>query len=593
MANFVTNSSGLLVPEYLMLPAAAAVYCDESGNSGPNYIDIPQPFYVLAGWLVPDDQVVEVNVAIDEFRKKHFRQRQELKASAVLRDDGTKRKCAELFRILGNLYCVPIYLIAEKRFCVAGKIVETFMDPAYNTIVKNPFTYDVTSKQEIANTLYERLPEEVIIQFAEAYRAPDAVTLAAALRKVMTVVESHVSPELAKAIGGCESFIDEIAQVEAETSPLGNVAGTLNMPCLVSFLMLIENLGRIGMAYPITVLHDQQHAYQEGYQQIFKMHKGVADWFARLPDSDFAYSNLKHVAKFEMRESKTSLPIQAADLLAGTLHHCCLLAMGTTVVTDGDMELAEVVLPGLLVPHPRLTWLICSENCMQAVGKRVFKPTFKRLYPADSEKETDDRLSGALAPVFPVKASETEIKPSVQKARFDLPLFGIVGTDGSGLMIINDDDPKTPPDFRRIVFLFSSAAKAQQFLDFWDEDELNRPQKVMEFNVPQLRELLDMLKEASKHAIVLKLDPADRTVGVTKLDEVVENLEMILDRIRRIFTSGMDAVMLQKHQFGPQEVLSMQSHDGKYAAMIPPGGTIHFAETRESAVAKLREAERL
>jgi hypothetical protein len=417
--------------------------------------------------------------------------------------------------------------------------------------------------------------------------------VAAALRKVMTAVESHVSPELAKAIGGCNSFIDEIAQVEAETSPLGNVAGTLNMPCLVSFLMLIENLGRIGMAYPITVLHDQQHAYQDGYQQVFKMHKGVSDWFARLPNSDFAYSNLRHVAKFEMRESKASLPIQAADLLAGTLHHCCRLAMGTTVVTDGDMALAEVVLPGVLVPNPRLTWLICSETCMQAVGKRVFKPTFRRLYPADSEEETDDRVGEVLAPVFPVKACETDAKPSVRKARFNLPLFGIVGTDGSGLMIINDDDPKTPLDFRRIVFLFSSAAKAQQFLDFWDKDELNRPQKVMEFNVPQLRELLDMLKESSNHALVLKLDPADQTVGFTKLEEVVENLETILDRIRRIFTSGMDAVMLQKHSIGPQEVLSMQCHDGKYAAMVPPGGTIHFASTRDGAVTKLREAEHL
>jgi hypothetical protein len=82
-------------------------------------------------------------------------------------------------------------------------------------------------------------------------------------------------------------------------------------------------------------------------------------------------------------------------------------------------------------------------------------------------------------------------------------------------------------------------------------------------------------------------------VGFTKLEEVVENLETILDRIRRIFTSGMDAVMLQKHQCGPQEVLSMQSHDGKYAAMIPPGGTIYFAATRDDAVAKLRVAEQL
>ena len=102
-----------------------------------------------------------------------------------------------------------------------------------------------------------------------------------------------------------------------------------------------------------------------------------------------------------------------------------------------------------------------------------------------------------------------------------------------------------------------------------------------------------MLKESSNHAVVLKLDPADQTVGFTKLEEVVENLETILDRIRRIFTSGMDAVMLQKHSIGPQEVLSMQCHDGKYAAMVPPGGTIHFASTRDGAVTKLREAEHL
>lgn len=574
-----------------MLPGAAAVYCDESGNSGPNYIDLPQPFYVLAGWLVPDDRVVDVNIAIDDFRKTHFRQRDELKASAVLRNDATKRKCADLFRALGQLHCVPMYLIAEKQFCVAGKIVETFLDPAYNTIVKNPFTYDVSSKQEIANTLYDRLPDEVIRQFAEAYRAPDAVTLAAALRKVVASVEAHVSPELASAIGGCESFIDEIAQVEVETSPLGDVAGTLNMPCLVSFLMLVENLGRIGMAHPITVLHDQQHAYQDGYERIFKMHKGMTDWFARLPHTDTTYSNLRHVVKFEMRESRTSLPIQAADLLAGSIHHCCRLAMGRDVVTDGDMALAEVILPGLLMPQPRLTWIICSGSCMQAVGRRVFKPAIKRLHPADSDGQADDRLDEVLAPMFPVKASETELKPPVPKARFDVPLFGLVGEDHGGLMILNNDD--APADFQRIVVLFSSADKAKRFLDAWDEDELNQPQQVVEFDVPELRQLLELLGDASEHAIALKLDPGDRTPGFARVTDVIANIETILDRVRRVFMSGMDAVMLQKHQVDSTEILSIQCHDGRYAAMIPPGGTIHFAATRSDAVAKLRQAEGL
>ncbi len=177
MAHFIKTSKGLLVPESFTVPSRAAVYCDESGNSGPNYIDPLQPFYVLAGWLIPDERVVEVSVKIDKFRHEHFRQREELKSVGMLRNDSAKRKCAELFSDLGQLDCVPLYLIAEKRFCVAAKIVETFLDPEYHSFLKHSFTMDFESKQEIANTLYERLPDNVITQFAEAYRAPRLLPL--------------------------------------------------------------------------------------------------------------------------------------------------------------------------------------------------------------------------------------------------------------------------------------------------------------------------------------------------------------------------------------------------------------------------------
>jgi hypothetical protein len=514
-----------------------------------------------------------------------------VKALAVLRNDGSKRKCADLFRTLGKLDCVPMYLIAEKRYCIAGKIVETFLDPVYNTIVKNPFTSDISSKQEIANTLYNRLPDDVIRQFAEAYRAPDAITLAAALRAVITSVEGHVSPELAKAIAGCESFIDEIAKLESQTAPLGDVAGTLNMPCLVSFLMLVENLGRIGMANPITVLHDQQHAYQEGYDRIFRMHKGMSDWFARLPHTDTTYSNLRHVARFEMRESRTSLPIQAADLLAGSIHHCCRIALRKEDATDGDMALAEVILPGLLVPQPRLTWLICSETFIRTLGQRVLKPAIKTSNPTDSDGLVDSRIDEVLAPMFPLKAEAVESASTSSRIRFDLPLFGLVGANHGGLMILND--PDAPETFRRIVVLFSSADKAKRFLDVWEADELNQPQQIIEFDVPHLGQLLELLQDTAEHASALTLDPTDGIPGFTRVSELIENLQTILDRVRRVFMSGMDAVMVHKHKVNSTEFLSIQCHDGKYAAMIPPKGTIHFAATRSEAVAKLCKAEGL
>jgi hypothetical protein len=588
MAEFVQHPSGLWVPDTVVATQRAVVYCDESGNSGPNYLDAGQPFYVLAGWLIPEDRLVNVAVAIDQFRSKHFRQRDELKSSAVLRNDQTKHLCVTLFHTLGELHCVPLYLVAEKRFCVAGKIIETFLDPAYNDIVKNPFTYDVTTKQEIANTLYNLLPDDIVKQFAEAYRQPTATTLGKALREVAKTVESYVSPELAKAVTGCEIHIDEIAEVEAETSPLGDVAGTLNMPCLVSFLMLVENLGRIGMAHPIKVVHDQQHAYQEGYERIFKMHRRLPRLFARLPHSELGFSNLEHVADFEMRDSKSSPLIQAADLLAGVIHHCCRLAVHGGAVTDGDKELAAAILPGILATEPRLTWMICSERCIQQLGQRILRPAFKQLEPSLSEQDAVRRIESSLAPMFPRNqdGSTTE----TEKLKVDLPLFGLVGRNSRSLMVVNNPDAADEP-LRRILFLFTARERAAEFLDAWDDDELNQPQEVVEFGPRNLQQFGELIEGASEHCDVVTIDPDGRPLRLTPIAVFAENMRRIVDRIRRIFASGMDSVVLQKHQLGTVEVMSLYCHDGKYAAMKSPGGHIYYGKSREEAVTELQRSE--
>ncbi|MCA9287804.1 MAG: DUF3800 domain-containing protein [Phycisphaerales bacterium] len=327
MSNFVQRPDGLFVPKHLAERGGAVVYCDESGNSGPNYLDKGQPFYVLAGWLIPEDRVAEVSIGIERFRKAHFPQLPEFKTASILRNDPQKKRGAALFRELGQRHCVPLYLIAEKRYCVAAKVVETFLDPAYNPLVRDAITSDVKTKQEIANTLYEQLDPEELDQFASAYQQPTPVALEGALRSMSAAIDRGISEALARAMLGSEPQIHEIAAAEATHWLPGNLDATLNMPCLVSFLMLIENLGRLGLARPIRVAHDQTHAYQEGYKTIFQLHRNMARLFTPLPDTSVAYSRLEHVAVFETQDSVTSPPIQAADLLAGALAHCCRLAM--------------------------------------------------------------------------------------------------------------------------------------------------------------------------------------------------------------------------------------------------------------------------
>lgn len=564
------------------------VYCDESGNSGPNYLDKSQPYYVLGGWFVPNARIVEVTVAIETFRAKYFSQREELKAAAVLRNDQSKRRCVELFNTLGRLCCVPIYLVAEKRYCVAGKIVETFIDPAYNDVVKNPFTYDVTTKQELANTLYSMLPEAIVKQFAEAYRQPSVAGLSEALRKVVEEVESHVSPELAELVAGCEAHIDEIAEVEAATSPLGNVEGTLNMPCLISFLMLIENLGRLGLASPIKVIHDQQHTYQSGYEQVFKIHKEMPRLFACLPHSDVSYSKLEHVAEFEMQDSKASLPVQAADLLAGVIHHCFKLVFSERELTDGDKELAAATLPGLFVDKPRLTWMVCSETCIQHLGRKVLKPSLSSIEPSTSEPEVDKKIEKALAPMFPRNQSDNAIE--TLKLKVDLPLFGLVGRDTNNLMIMNNPDAEDGV-LKRVLCLFSSKERAIKFLNLWDEDELSRPQYVAEFGPLQQKCLVDLLDDVVEHCEVMTIDPDEGPPRLTLIVEFAENIRRILDRTRRIFATGADSIIIKKHGVGDDEVMSLYCHDGKYAAMHKPSGRIYFGKSREEAFAELQSVE--
>ena len=41
-------------------PPQVIVYCDESGSSGPNYLDLDQPFFVVAGWVTPEAPSINI-----------------------------------------------------------------------------------------------------------------------------------------------------------------------------------------------------------------------------------------------------------------------------------------------------------------------------------------------------------------------------------------------------------------------------------------------------------------------------------------------------------------------------------------------------
>lgn len=79
------------------------VYCDESGNDGPNYLNPQQPFYVLAGWAVPDGRMVDATLAVERTRVSQVPDAAELKFKTFKKSEGKREAVISLVCELGEI----------------------------------------------------------------------------------------------------------------------------------------------------------------------------------------------------------------------------------------------------------------------------------------------------------------------------------------------------------------------------------------------------------------------------------------------------------------------------------------------------------
>lgn len=573
----------------MSLPNDADIYCDESGNSGPNYLDPKQPFYVLGGWVVPHDAAAEAVAAAEETRRRYSPQRPELKSEAFLAGERQKQGALDLFKKLGAVGCVPLFLSAEKRFCVAGKMVETFLDPAYNNSLLNGFTGDVTTKQEIANSLYSLLPDDVHRNFAIAYRNPTSHAFGQSLSEIVSEVRQHINPELADVFEGARQKLKEIAESEADNTVFGKVSATLNLPSLVSFLMLVENLGRLGLIKPTRIMHDEHRVYGEGYEKVFQYHKSIHDWFVRLPHTEVTYASLKHVAKFEMVNSLSEPLIQCADLLAGVINHLCILALCDGPITDMDGELAAATLPALLRGRPQLAWAVWSDQLIGRVGKTCFGKILSAMKQLESTPvdaaltvPSDDPTPLPILPAVGGPQADTR-----HRYKFEIPVYGFVDVESGHLLVLHTpDDAEAEAKAEgevalpSVLPLYKRRADAEQFLKKLGTNSY----ALKEYGPGDIPDLISALEAARSDVNTIVFDPATPRQAHLALPQFLQGLIASFDRVARTFRSGLYQKVVQHHKINGVQFISMLASDGTYVAGSAQGGRITKGKTREEAV---------
>lgn len=556
------------------------VYCDESGNDGPNYLNKDSPFYVLAGWVVPDDSIVEASVAVEHIRQIDFQKgTTELKYRLFERNDRKRKKLVQLIERFGKLRLTPVYLLAEKRYCVAAKIVETFLDPWYNNLAKSGITWNIDVKQEIANTLYEHLPDSTLERFARAYRAPTQKDLVQSLADVEADCRRYVNPELAKFFHGSHASLNEIAVAEIEANATwGKGGGTLNLPCLIAFIMMIEQMGRSGLFATKKIVHDEVSAYEDTYQAAFLHCKSRDDFWLTLPGARLGQGSVLTIDSFETQRSVEQPLIQAADVLSGAINSLCINLIRGNELTPHELEVSRYILTPMLFREHKIAFPLCSDRMLTRIGEAVRKSFPECLSDADPlpYKKSDSRG----LPVLPILQQHPAAESERPKLRIDLPLYGIACGSDERLIALSCSEPSSLTcENEPVVPLFTRQDCADEFLAEM-QPQWAEPHRVRCFNVPDLVDLLTQLDGISEFAETIVFD----SYGLMKTRELIEGLKAVMGRTLTAMQTGAMNVLLERHSINGVGVVSVLLSSGEYGAMESGGGEVFRAGTREEAV---------
>lgn len=279
------------------------LFFDESGNTGTNWLDKNQPYYVYGGWLVKEEKKEDAEKAIKKiFSSSNAR---ELKSSYILEKKRPEfKQLMDVF--LFKINAIPVFGVADKRYMVAAKIIETFFDYAYNPNINEYLTHpsdlkkalaDIVSTNQIILQRFVELIKSGTIQLCEMR---DINTMLAEFFKEQTHLEVFETL-INLSDDNLREMINEFESISKGGSEKKWL--TLTESVLFDRLCNVEKFA--------TICNLQVKPYVDelfGYQAVFD----------RL--NTLETTVLKHFDLIEQCTSQNELLIQAADLLCGFIN---------------------------------------------------------------------------------------------------------------------------------------------------------------------------------------------------------------------------------------------------------------------------------
>jgi len=190
------------------------LYCDESGNTGADYLNADQQVFVLAGLLAPKARRPDVCRWVAEVEKRYPQSREKKGSDLVKADKGRAALEGFLQSFLAS-DCTPVFAVVEKRFSVAGRMVECLFDARMNAAAGGLHPDDNINRKNLG-TILAGLPDYYIELFVRAYRNPSTTAFRTSIQSLVRALKERHQHFLAKILKQALADLPRLVEEEMD-----------------------------------------------------------------------------------------------------------------------------------------------------------------------------------------------------------------------------------------------------------------------------------------------------------------------------------------------------------------------------------------
>jgi len=328
--------------------------------------------HVHAGWLVPSFTARGFRLACDRLREAVAQR--EAKGSTLGKHPRRRAAAVEFIgRALGT-GATPVFVVAEKRFCIVAKMVEAFADPFYNPEAAWIPTGADDLRKSICEALLCILSPRTLEAFSNAQRDPTVESFRAVLESIVFACRFAGIDELAATFAGCIPGLAEVVDAERSVAvgSRKHASTAVNLFAFVAFMMQADQHIEQGLRAPVRLVHDESLEFEDAFRAVHELFRGSSALYAPylLESGQAPRLGVQYLRELRMAPSNVIPELQGSDMLAAVLRE---VARDAAAGIANDLYQPACGLVGAAFPR---------RARFNIIGSSAFIHTFTRAFAA-------------------------------------------------------------------------------------------------------------------------------------------------------------------------------------------------------------------